>query len=116
MLYKKVVTSSVSIVLTSILAVGFAAMRGFGTIGPAHLRWLLPLSFCLMTLLPWILLTANGRTEIDLRKPIKYSSLGWAIMLGAAAALMCFLLNSLLFGKSQDNAFIKTLALLTAPE
>ena len=51
------------------LAVGLvlAGMRVFGVLGQVQWRWLLPLSFVVMAVLPWLLMTEPGRRSIGLR-------------------------------------------------
>lgn len=88
----------------------FAAMRGAGMLGPAALRWLLPASFVAMTLLPWLLLTPDGRRQIGLRRPASWRMLLPAMLAGACAALACGALGVVLFGHSADNWFMTVAA------
>lgn len=88
------------------LVVLFAAMRFLGMLGPASLRPLLPISFVLMTMAPWLLLGRNGRLDIGLQRPQSWLTLGPAIVAGAMAALACFGLGLLMFGHSQDNWYV----------
>lgn len=106
MLYKKIFTPLSALIFVSLLVVVFSGMRAVGALGPSHMRWLLPLGFCLMAILPWLLLTANGRRQIGLRKPNNKTSYLLAIVSGAASAFLCFLLGILLFGKTGDNWFV----------
>lgn len=87
-------------------ALVFAAVRVVGTLGPVSLRWVMPLGFVIMTLLPFALLDAAGRREMGMRLPVGSRSWGVAILLGAAAALTCFALGMALFGASADNWFV----------
>lgn len=106
MLYKKFITPVSSLFVIALLVVGLSTMRVIGALGPSSLRWLMPLGFCVMAILPWVLLTREGRREIGLQKP-KYSS-SWllAIIAGVSAALSCFALGYLLFGTAVDNWFV----------
>lgn len=106
MLYKKYFSIHVSLVLIALLAVGFAVMRALGALGPSNLRWLLPLGFCLMTILPWVLLTKNGRQQIGFKKPHKNSFYLLGIGLGIAAPLVCFVLGYLIYGYTNNNWFV----------
>ena len=87
------------------LAVGFAAMRIIGVLGPRGLRWLLPLGFTLMALTPWQLLDAQQRRDMGLRRPTTARFYPIALVAGAAAALACFALGYALFGASGNNWF-----------
>ncbi len=106
MLYKKFISPSVSLIIMGALVIGFSAVRALGVLGPSSLRWVLPLSFCVMAILPWALLTANGRRQIGLQRPDMASRYILAIVTGAGAALLCFALGYLLFGKAVDNWFV----------
>lgn len=88
------------------LAVLFAGMRFLGMLGPSSLRPLLPASFVLMTLAPWLLLTRDGRRAIGLHAPPTWWALVPAVLAGAVAALACFAAGLLIFGHSADNWFM----------
>jgi uncharacterized protein len=83
----------------------FAAMRFIGMFSGATWRWVLPLSFVLMSLMPWLLLSKTGRTQIGLRRAQRSCYL-LAMSLGALAAAGCFVLGVALFGTGADNWFI----------
>lgn len=106
MLYKKFFTPATSLILIAILVLILSAMRATGALGPASLRWLLPLGFCLMAILPWVLLTREGRLTIGLKKPMLSSQYILAVVCGFAAAALCFALGLLLFGHGMDNWFV----------
>jgi uncharacterized protein len=106
MLYKKYITPTSSILLIVLLALVFAAMRALGTLGPANLRWLLPLGFCLMALLPWLLLSAEGRRKIGFKPPSKSVYYLVAIMSGFLAAFVCFVLGYSMFGHGGENWYV----------
>jgi hypothetical protein len=106
MLYRKYIFPSASILLIVLLAIAFGAMRAMGALGPSTLRWLLPLGFCLMTLLPWILLTADGRKQIGLKKANKNSVYILAIACSALASITCFLLGYFIYGHSVENWYV----------
>ncbi len=93
-----------------LLAVAFAAMRAAGMLGPASLRALLPLGFCLMMATPWLLLDRAGRLEIGLRRSASARIYPLAIGAGTLAATLCFGLGVALFGAGQDNWFASVAA------
>ncbi len=105
MLFKKYLTPWSSIILIALLALGFGVMRALGALGPSHLRWMLPLGFCLMAILPWVLLSVNGRRQMGLKQPEKKSDYLTGIGCGIGSAFLCFLLGFILFGHSPDNWF-----------
>jgi membrane protease YdiL (CAAX protease family) len=84
----------------------FAAMRFVGVLGPLNLRWVLPLGFTIMALLPFLLLTRPQRREMGLK--ILGVRRGYLIGIvgGAAAAFACFALGTALFGSGEDNWFV----------
>ena len=90
------------------LAVGLvlAGMRVVGVLGGVQWRWLLPLGFVVMAVLPWLLMSAQGRRNIGLRHASDRRFYAVALAAGCAAALGCGLLGLALFGKSADNWFI----------
>lgn len=90
------------------LAVGLvlAGMRVLGVLGPVQWRWLLPLGFVVMAVLPWLLMTAPGRHSMGLRHATDRRFYLLALGAGCAAALVCGLLGLALFGAGADNWFI----------
>lgn len=88
------------------LAVLFAGMRFVGMLGPATVRWMLPLGFVLMIAVPWMLLSSEGRRQIGLRAPSSFSPYFWAVLGGVTAALAYFALGKLLFFDGADNWFM----------
>ena len=90
------------------LAVGWllAGMRVVGILGPVQWRWLLPLGFVVMAVLPWLLMTAPGRRSIGLRHATHWRFYALALGAGCAAALVCGLLGLALFGIGADNWFM----------
>jgi membrane protease YdiL (CAAX protease family) len=93
-----------------LLAVLFAAMRFEGMLGPSSLRPLLPASFILMMLAPWLLLNRDGRRDIGLRAPASWWWVVPAVLAGALAALACFALGMVFFGPRPDNWFVTVAA------
>lgn len=87
------------------LALLFAAMRVVGTLGPAPLRFLLPLGFCLMMALPWLLLTRSGRAQVGLQRAVAGTSYAMACLYGALAAAACYLIGLALFGHGAGHWF-----------
>lgn len=84
----------------------FAAIRAIGTIGPQAYRFVLPLGFIIMMLMPFIFLNKEGRRKAGLVKSNDAKYYLIAIATGAVLALVCFGLGWLLFGLSDDNWFI----------
>ena len=84
----------------------FAALRVVGTIGPQTYRFVLPLGFVLMALMPFIFLKRRGwrRVGLTMSKSAKYYFIG--IMAGTTLAFLCYSLGLLLFDHSNDNWFI----------
>ncbi|MEO8017233.1 MAG: CPBP family intramembrane glutamic endopeptidase [Pseudomonadota bacterium] len=81
-------------------------MRAVGVLGPGSLRWLLPLGFVLMALLPFALLDSAGRRDMGLKLPAQPRIYLVAVLAGAAAALVCFALGYGLYGPGADNWFV----------
>ena len=106
MLYKKYFTPLTSLILIALLVVIVSGMRATGALGPSSLRWLLPLGFCIMAILPWVLLTPEGRLRIGLKRPFTAANYLLAIACGFGAAVLCFVLGLLLFGHGIDNWFV----------
>ncbi len=106
MLFKYKLTPFTSILLILIIALLFAGMRLLGTLGPKYLNWLLPLGFCMMAALPWLILSQQGRSEIGLQNPVQTSHIFLGISLGALAAFFCFLTGKLIFGNGIENWFV----------
>ena len=99
-----------ALVLVLGLVVLFAVMRVVGTLGPASVRWALPLGFVLMAAAPWLLLTNEGRRQIGLRSSSSLSHYGVGVLGGVAAACACFAVGSVLFGDGADHWFISVAA------
>ncbi|WP_164852344.1 CPBP family intramembrane glutamic endopeptidase [Rheinheimera riviphila] len=93
-------------ILALVLGIVFLFMRAAGTLGSASLRWLLPVGFLVMAVLPWILLTATGRRQIGLRRPNNASFYVVGACTGVLAATVCFLIGMSLFGNSPENWFV----------
>ena len=84
----------------------FAAVRAIGTIGPTAYRFILPLGFVLMALMPFIFLKKEGRRRVGLIKSKSGKYLLTGIISGAALALLCYGLGLILFDQSNDNWFV----------
>ena len=90
------------------LAVGLvlAGMRVLGVLGTMQWRWLLPLGFVVMAVLPWLLMTAPGRCSIGLRRATDQRFYALALGVGFAGSLVCGMLGLVVFGMGADNWFI----------
>ncbi len=90
------------------LAVGLvlAGMRVLGVLGPVQWRWLLPLGFVVMAVLPWLLMTAPGRRSIGLCRATDRRFYALALGAGCATALVCGQLGLAVFGMGADNWFV----------
>jgi membrane protease YdiL (CAAX protease family) len=88
------------------LAAVFAAVRVVGTLGPVNLRWVMPVGFASMAILPYVLLDAAARREAGFRLPRELHVYGIALASGAVAALSCYALGVLMFGSGADNWFV----------
>jgi uncharacterized protein len=93
-----------------LLGLGFALMRAFGALGSVFgspsLRALLPLSFVLMAITPWLFLSARGRQQIGLARANSAMIYVWAAATGALLALACGVIGSVLFGTTQEHWFV----------
>ena len=88
------------------LVVLFGGMRAVGTLGPTAWRWLLPAGFVLMALSPWLLLDAFERRQIGLMPAPQRAWYGWALLSGAAAALLCMAVGLVMFGTGSGNWYV----------
>lgn len=93
-------------ILAIVLAVVFAAVRVVGTMGPVSWRWVMPLGFVSMALLPLLLLNGRARREAGFQRPRGVLMIGVAMVLGAAAAFACYAIGTMLFGAGPDNWFV----------
>ncbi len=92
--------------IACLLALMFATMRAFGTLGSPGFRWMLPAGFVVMALLPWILLAPAGRRRIGLRPATSARWYGLAMLIGAGLALLCGGIGWVLFGNGPDNFYV----------
>ena len=99
-------SAGVGLAVVLALTFAFAGMRAIGMFGSAGLRWLLPLGFLLMAVAPWALLNRQGRNEIGLALPSSLSHYATATVVGALAAITCFVIGYTLFGTGEGNWFI----------
>ena len=84
----------------------FAVIRAIGTIGPSAYRFVLPLGFIIMMLMPFLFMNKEGRKKIGLIKSNDAKYYLIAVAAGIALALFCYGMGWLLFGFSDDNWFI----------
>jgi membrane protease YdiL (CAAX protease family) len=81
-----------------------AAMRFYAVFGPPRARILFLIHFLAMWALPFIVLTAQGRREIGLRKQgNSLSALALSALAGACAGLAVYAAGMALYGASPDN-------------
>jgi|JI10StandDraft_1071094.scaffolds.fasta_scaffold06408_2 membrane protease YdiL (CAAX protease family) len=92
--------------LVALLAACFSLMRAVAVFGPPQLQVLLPLSFTLMAITPWIVLSRFGRDQIGLRRARSISSYAKAVFAGVLLALVCGVMGSLLFEVGEQNWFV----------
>jgi len=102
--WKKLVDNA--LIIAFLFSLLFAAIRGFGMLGPSSFRPLIPLGFVLMMALPFIFLTKAGRQQIGFVKSQRAGHYINAILFGIAAPSVCFVAGLLLFGAGPDNWFI----------
>lgn len=81
-------------------------MRGYGILGSMLARPLLPLSFVLMAIVPFVFLNKDDRSKIGLKKCITYQSYIAAIIMGGIAALVCYVIGISLFELTDDNWYV----------
>ncbi len=93
-------------VFVLVLAAGLASLRALGTLGPGTWRWVLPLGFVVMAVLPWMLMTAQGRRSIGLQRARRGFYYWAAVALGASMALAVGVLGVTLFGNTADNWYV----------
>jgi uncharacterized protein len=84
----------------------FAGVRAVGTIGPQAYRFVLPLGFIVMMMMPFIFLGKEGRRKIGFAKSVSPAWYGYAICVATIMALVCYASGLLLFGLSADNWFV----------
>ena len=84
----------------------FAAIRAIGTIGPATYRFILPVGFILMALMPFLFLNKEGRRRLGFVRSRTGAHFLIAIVAGAALALLCYGLGLLLYDQSSDNWYV----------
>lgn len=89
-----------------VLFIVFTTMRGFTMLGPLFAQPLLPLSFVLMTLVPFVLLRRADRTVLGLRKPTSCQSYFTAVVLGSMAAFVCYIVGISIFQLTPDNWYV----------
>ena len=92
--------------LTIIVFTGLLALRAASMLGPSALRPLFIVMCLLMVAVPWLLLSARGRGQIGLRRPV---GAGWAwraVAVGSAWAALGFGLGMGLFQTGPDNWYL----------
>lgn len=84
----------------------FAAVRAIGMIGQQQYRFVLPLGFVLMMLMPFIFLNRDGRKKTGFVKSNARVYYLYAVGAGALMALICYAAGLLLFGLTSDNWYV----------
>ncbi len=80
------------------------ALRFFAVFGPPQARILFLIQFLVMWALPFIVLSAQGRREIGLRKQgNSASALALSALLGACAGFAVYAIGMAIYGASPDN-------------
>ena len=92
--------------VVALLAMCFSLMRALALFGSAQYQALLPLSFTLMAITPWIVLTRLGRDQIGLRRANSVGAYATAVLVGALLALVCGVIGSLLFEVGPQNWYV----------
>jgi len=92
--------------LSFLLCVGFLVLRSLSMFGPAGMRILFPLMCVGMMFLPWLMLSPHGRYQIGLKLPERGPHMLVGMLVGAAAAALCFLIGTLLYGSSSEHWFV----------
>lgn len=105
-LYRALISMPLSFAITGLLVIAFSAMRAIGMFGPGTYRWLLPLSFCLMALMPWLLLSKIGRNQIGLTQPVNVRWYFLGAGLGALASLLMYGLGVIIYGHGVENWYV----------
>jgi uncharacterized protein len=99
--------SGISLPVIGIIAgLLFAVVRAVGMIGPQAYRFILPLGFIVMMMMPFIFFGKEGRKKIGFAKSVSPAYYGYAIAAGTMMALVCYAAGILLFGLSADNWFV----------
>ncbi len=84
----------------------FTVIRVVGTIGPPAYQWVMPFGFLIMMLMPFVFLERGGRKIIGFKKSISSRYYLIALIIGIAAASLCYATGILLFGTSYNNWFV----------
>jgi membrane protease YdiL (CAAX protease family) len=79
------------------------AARFYAVFGPPQARILFLIHFLAMWALPFIVLTAQGRREIGLRKLGTPSALALSAVAGACSGLAVYVAGMVIYGTSPDN-------------
>jgi membrane protease YdiL (CAAX protease family) len=93
-------------ILNALLFILMGFLRAYGMLGPESARIFIMLGFLVMWFLPVVFLSKNGRRAIGLKKPERPAWLLWGTLIGAAAALLTFLIGFFLYRNSPDNWFV----------
>lgn len=88
------------------LLVLFTGMRGYAMLASALAQPLLPFSFVLMTITPFLLLSRTDRKVIGIKKPTSGKSYVTATVVGCMAAFTCYVIGILLFQATPDNWYV----------
>ncbi|MDQ8186059.1 type II CAAX endopeptidase family protein [Pelagicoccus sp. SDUM812002] len=93
--------------LVLILFVILTGFRAYGYFGREFFHGTsVMIGFVLMWFVPLVFLTRYGREQIGFRRSISWKWMLYGILLGGAAAAICYLLGVLLYGKSDQNWFV----------
>jgi membrane protease YdiL (CAAX protease family) len=95
-------------VLNLVLFVLLGCLRAYGILGPERegVRQLIMTGFLLMWFLPFVFWSRDGRRVMGLKRVDHPIWLLWGVLLGAAAALVIFVIGFLLYGRTADNWYV----------
>jgi len=92
--------------LTLAFVLASSAGRAAAMFGPARWRALLMVICIAMAVLPWLVLSREGRRQIGLQRPRSALWVVSGVVFGALAATFCYLFGVALFGAGQDHWFV----------
>jgi membrane protease YdiL (CAAX protease family) len=92
--------------LTLAFVLASSAGRAAAMFGPANWRALFMVICIAMAALPWLVLGREGRRQIGLQRPRDACWVPLGLVLGAAAATVCYLFGAALYGAGLEHWFV----------